>query len=92
MISPRPSDSIPDRQHGPWRRLISGWEFLLLIVGVVIFFLNVQASPYFLDPWNLSDATFNFTEKAMIAFAMALVPSQTQSSVSYTHLTLPTKA
>ena len=73
MISPRPSDSIPDRQHGPWRRLISGWEFLLLIVGVVIFFLNVQASPYFLDPWNLSDATFNFTEKAMIAFAMALV-------------------
>ena len=33
----------------------------------------MQASPYFLDPWNLSDATFNFTEKAMIAFAMALV-------------------
>ncbi|MDZ4134146.1 MAG: ABC transporter permease, partial [Paracoccaceae bacterium] len=28
---------------------------------------------YFLDPWNLSDATFNFTEKAMIAFAMAML-------------------
>jgi rhamnose transport system permease protein len=30
-------------------------------------------SPYFLNAWNLSDATFNFTEKAMIAFAMALL-------------------
>jgi rhamnose transport system permease protein len=26
-----------------------------------------------LNAWNLSDATFNFTEKAMIAFAMALL-------------------
>ncbi|MEJ2031207.1 MAG: ABC transporter permease, partial [Maritimibacter sp.] len=30
-------------------------------------------SPYFLNAWNLSDATFNFTEKAMIGFAMALL-------------------
>jgi len=73
MNSTRSSDSIPDRQRSSWRRLVSSWEFLLLGVGVLIFFLNVQASPYFLDPWNLSDATFNFTEKAMIAFAMALV-------------------
>ena len=34
---------------------------------------NSIASPYFLNAWNLSDATFNFTEKAMIAFAMALL-------------------
>ena len=27
----------------------------------------------FLNAWNLSDATFNFTEKAMIAFAIALL-------------------
>ncbi|MFT6306736.1 MAG: rhamnose transport system permease protein [Halioglobus sp.] len=52
---------------------MTSWEFLLLGVGILIFFLNVQASPYFLDAWNLSDATFNFTEKAIIAFAMALV-------------------
>ena len=30
-------------------------------------------SLYFLNAWNLSDATFNFTEKAMIGFAMALL-------------------
>ena len=78
-VSPSvPSDTtarpvIPDRLRSPFTRMIGSWEFLLLGVGIVIFFLNMQASPYFLDPWNLSDATFNFTEKAMIAFAMALV-------------------
>ncbi len=65
--------SIPDRRNGSIARIIASWEFLLLGVAILIFFLNVQASPYFLDPWNLSDATFNFTEKAMIAFAMAMV-------------------
>jgi len=64
---------VPDRLRSPLARAVTSWEFLLLFVGIFIFFLNTQASPYFLDPWNLSDATFNFTEKAMIAFAMALV-------------------
>ena len=40
---------------------------------MAIFIANSFASPYFLDPWILSDATFNFTEKAMIALAMALL-------------------
>lgn len=40
---------------------------------MAIFVANSLASPYFLNAWNLSDATFNFTEKAMIAFAMALL-------------------
>ena len=64
---------IPDRRRNKLVRALGSWETLLLAVGIFIFFLNTQASPYFLDPWNLSDATFNFTEKAMIAFAMALV-------------------
>jgi len=73
MSSIKPGPAIPDRHNNKLVRIVSSWEFLLLAVGILIFFLNVQASPYFLDPWNLSDATFNFTEKAMIAFAMALV-------------------
>ncbi|NND90554.1 MAG: ABC transporter permease [Granulosicoccus sp.] len=64
---------IPDRMRSRFKRIVGSWEALLLLVGLMIFLLNAQASPYFLDPWNLSDATFNFTEKAMIAFAMALV-------------------
>lgn len=64
---------IPDRLQGRGSRMLKSWESLLLVVAVAIFTINSFASPYFLDPWNLSDATFNFTEKAMIAFAMALV-------------------
>ena len=75
MTNPSHTDAteIPDRLRGPLARMLASWEFLLLIVAILIFFFNTQASPYFLDAWNLSDATFNFTEKAMIAFAMALV-------------------
>ncbi len=64
---------IPDKLGTPLRRIMASWEVLLLGVAILIFIANSLASPYFLDAWNLSDATFNFTEKAMIAFAMALL-------------------
>ncbi|EJC85438.1 permease component of ribose/xylose/arabinose/galactoside ABC-type transporter [Rhizobium leguminosarum bv. trifolii WSM2297] len=64
---------IPDRLGTPFRRIAASWEVLLFAVAILIFIFNSLASPYFLDAWNLSDATFNFTEKAMIAFAMALL-------------------
>lgn len=64
---------IPDRLQTPLQRSLKSWESLLLLVAVGIFITNSFASPYFLNAWNLSDATFNFTEKAMIAFAMALL-------------------
>lgn len=68
-----PLRHVPDRLISNFERYFKRWETLLLAVAVAIFFINSFASPYFLDPWNLSDATFNFTEKAMIAFAMALL-------------------
>lgn len=64
---------IPDRLMSPTRRALKSWEMLLFVVAVGIFVANSLASPYFLDPWNLSDASFNFTEKALIAFAMAML-------------------
>jgi len=64
---------IPDRLSTPFKRVMASWEVLLLGVAIAIFIFNSLASPYFLDAWNLSDATYNFTEKAMIAFAMALL-------------------
>jgi len=73
-VSPQPEKRIiPDRLGTPFRRIAASWEVLLFAVAVLIFIFNSLASPYFLDAWNLSDATFNFTEKAMIAFAMALL-------------------
>lgn len=64
---------IPDRLGTPLSRIFASWEMLLLGVAIAIFIANSFASPYFLNAWNLSDATFNFTEKALIAFAMTLL-------------------
>jgi rhamnose transport system permease protein len=64
---------IPDRRESGWSRALRSWEALLIVVAVAVFAVNALASPHFLNPWNLSDATFNFTEKAMIAMAMALL-------------------
>ena len=64
---------IPDSLGTPFSRIFASWEALLLGVAVAIFVANSFASPYFLNAWNLSDATFNFTEKALIAFAMTLL-------------------
>ncbi|MEL7089366.1 MAG: ABC transporter permease, partial [Planctomycetota bacterium] len=65
--------AIPNRLQSPLERNLKSWESLLMLVAIGIFVANSFASPYFLNAWNLSDATFNFTEKAMIAFAMALL-------------------
>ncbi|PKP74402.1 MAG: branched-chain amino acid ABC transporter permease [Alphaproteobacteria bacterium HGW-Alphaproteobacteria-6] len=72
MTTPAPRH-IPDRQGRAMSRLVLRWEVLLAVVALAIFVVNSLASPWFLDPWNLSDATFNFTEKALIGFAMALL-------------------
>ncbi|AKR58074.1 branched-chain amino acid ABC transporterpermease [Devosia sp. H5989] len=64
---------IPDRLDNPLRSAIFSWEALLIAVAAAIFLANSFASPYFLNAWSLSDLTFNFTEKALIALAMALL-------------------
>lgn len=49
------------------------WEVLLMALLAAVVAINTWLSPYFLDVFNLSDATFNFSEKAIIALAMALL-------------------
>ena len=64
---------LPDRLDNPVKSAVLSWESLLVLVALAIFIANSFASPYFLNEWSLSDMTFNFTEKALIALAMALV-------------------
>ena len=71
--TPLTTRQIPDRLTHPFRSALFSWQSLLFLVAVAIFILNCFGTPYFLSPWSLSDATFNFTEKALIALAMALV-------------------
>jgi rhamnose transport system permease protein len=68
-----PSRVVPDRLEKPLRSAVLSWEALLVAVAIAIFVANSLASPYFLNAWSLSDLTFNFTEKALIALAMALL-------------------
>jgi rhamnose transport system permease protein len=49
------------------------WETLLALVLFAVMAVNTLLSPYFLDAATLSDASFNFTEKALIALPMALL-------------------
>jgi rhamnose transport system permease protein len=69
-LSPR---RLPDRLDKPLFSALLSWEALLVAVAIGIFIANSFASPYFLNAWSLSDLTFNFTEKALIALAMALL-------------------
>ena len=64
---------IPDRTGGRLAALLRSWEALLVLLFAAIFTASALASPYFLDIWNLSDATFNFTEKGIVALALAFV-------------------
>lgn len=73
MSDSAPDRLIPDRLVSPWRMAVYSWPTLLLLVAICLFIVNSLASPYFLSPWALSDATFNFTERAIIALAMALL-------------------
>ena len=68
-----PRTAVPDSLPRSAVELALRWEVLLLVFLALVFLINIQLSPYFLDPYNLSDATFNFTEKAIIALPMALL-------------------
>jgi len=54
-------------------RSFARWEWFLALVLAADILVNAMLSPYFLDPVTLSDATFNFTEKAIVALPMALL-------------------
>jgi rhamnose transport system permease protein len=49
------------------------WESMLALVLVFEFVLFSSLSPYFLNVDTLSDATFNFTERALVALPLALL-------------------
>jgi rhamnose transport system permease protein len=49
------------------------WESMLALVVVLEFVLFSSVSPYFLQVDTLSDATFNFTERALVALPLALL-------------------
>jgi rhamnose transport system permease protein len=66
----RPAKPVP---RSPWRQRMLRWELFLVLVVAGDFALNVQLSPYFLSTETLSDVSFNFTEKGLVALPMTLL-------------------
>lgn len=65
--------AVPDRPRRTLRDVALRWEVILVVLLALTVAVNTWVSPYFLDVYNLADATFNFSEKAIIALAMALL-------------------
>jgi rhamnose transport system permease protein len=62
----------PGRTGAGLRGLLGRWEFILVLIFVVVIVFNSLASPYFLNSANLLDTTYSFMEKALIALPMTL--------------------
>jgi rhamnose transport system permease protein len=71
--APQDRYAVADAPPRRWRDILLRWEVILVILLALTIIVNTIASPYFLDVFNLADATFNFSEKAIIALAMALL-------------------
>lgn len=69
-LEPHPAlSATPSRMRG----LLLRWESALVLLLVAAIAVNSFISPYFLDIYNLSDATMNFSEQAIIALPMTLL-------------------
>ncbi|AXQ30605.1 ABC transporter permease [Solimonas sp. K1W22B-7] len=64
---------IADRRPFQLSALLRRWESLLLLLFFGVFLGSGLLLPNFLDPYNLADSTFNFSEKALIALPIALL-------------------
>jgi len=69
IVKHRIEDRAP-RALGPALRR---WETLLVALLALVVVVGGATQKNFLDPYNLADSTFNFSEKALIALPIALL-------------------
>ena len=73
MSATTPRYDVLDKEPFRWSDFFLRWEFILALLLAGVMVMGTVISPYFLDIWTLSDATFNFSEKAIVALPMALL-------------------
>lgn len=49
------------------------WEWMLVLIFIIINIINTNLTPYYLDPKQLLDATMTFLDKAFIVFPMVFI-------------------
>jgi rhamnose transport system permease protein len=74
LADQKPSrQAVADRGPRSIADALLRWESILIALLAAVIVGNTLKSPYFLDIYNLSDATLNFSEKAIVALPMALL-------------------
>lgn len=64
---------IQARKPFSFSNLFLRWEWLLVVLLLLVGIINTNISPYFLNTVNLFDMTFNFMEKGLMALPMTMV-------------------
>lgn len=64
---------IASKKEFTLKGLFLQWEWLLVLLMMAVFILNINLSEYFLDYNNLRDATMGFLDKAFIVLPMVFI-------------------
>ena len=65
--------SLSIKKHFSWKQFFFQWEWLLVLIFLLIHVINSFISPFYLNAGTLLNATMNFLDKAFIVFPMMMV-------------------
>ncbi|MFP3322695.1 ABC transporter permease [Planococcus sp. SIMBA_160] len=65
--------TLKNKQEFSWKNFFFQWEWMLILVFLLVIAINTSLSPYFLNAAGLRDATMIFLDKAFIVFPMVMI-------------------
>lgn len=65
--------NLLDKKEFSLKGFFLQWEWMLVLIFVIVIIINSSLSPYFLNYPSLRDGTMTFLDKAFIVFPMAMV-------------------
>ena len=65
--------TLKNKQEFSWKKFFFQWEWMLILVFLLVIAINTSLSPYFLNAAGLRDATMIFLDKAFIVFPMVMI-------------------
>ena len=64
---------IAEKPPFSFKNFLMKWEFLLFLILLLVIIVFSKISPYFLDTYNILDASEGFSEKIILSLPMALL-------------------
>lgn len=65
--------TIAAQRDFSWKRFILQWEWMLVLMLVIVNIFNISASPNYANAKNILNASRDFLDKAIVVFPMAFV-------------------